>query len=212
MLNISPIIAQEKNKLNTDSVFLVALKITIPGIEEVIRIINNNEDVTWPSNSDILWQRFPFDLDEISESSKGETAQFAIKVANVNNIIGDYVRQYDVYVKENGFSPIEIVLYVINTADLDNSTPVLEYELALSSTHITSTEVTFTVSARDLFRARMPMYRMFPNLCRFKFKSELCGYTGGGLTCDKTLKTCRSYNNSPRYGGFPAIGNQGVNP
>lgn len=210
MLNISPIVKQEKNKLNTDSVFLVALKITIPGVPEPIHIVNNNEDIIWPTSSGIVWQMFPFDIDEMSETSKGETAQFSIKVGNTNNVIGDYVRQYDVWVKQNGFTPIEIILYVINTFDLANSTPAFEYELALNSTSITSNEVTFTVSARDLYRARMPMYRMFPNSCRFKFKSALCGYTGSELSCDKTLGKCRSLNNSHRYGGFPSIGNQGV--
>lgn len=187
----------------------MALKIVIPGISEVIRIINNNEDIVWPVSLGYVWQAFPFDIDEISESSKGETAQFSIKVSNVSNIIGDYVRQYDVYIKENGFAPLEVTLYVLNTLDLDNTTPAFEYQLTLSSVSISSQEVVFTVSAKDLFRARMPMHRMFPNLCRFKYKSALCGYTGFQQTCNKTLKQCREYGNSQRYGGFPAIGNQG---
>ncbi len=207
MQEISSVVKVEKNKLTTDSVFLILLEITIPSVAETIRVVNNNEDITWNSYT---WQRFPFSIDEISESSNAETSQFQIKVSNVNNIIGQYIRQYDVYVKQNGFSPIDVVLYVVNSKDLDNPTPVYSYDLILSTQSINHLEVAFTVSARDLFRARTPQYKMYPNACRFKFKSSLCGYTGSETSCDKTLVRCRELDNSMRYGGFPAVGNKGI--
>jgi len=207
MTELSSVVKVEKNKLFTDSVFLALLEITIPSVEETIRIVNNNEDIIWNSYT---WQKFPFEIDEISESANAETSQFQIKVANVNNIIGQYIREYDLYVKQNGFSPIEVILYVINTKDLDNLVPVYAHNLVLSTQNITNLEVSFTVSARDLFRARTPQYKMYPNSCRFKFKSSLCGYTGSETSCDKTLKRCRELDNSIRYGGFPAVGNKGI--
>jgi len=204
---LSPVVKVEKNKLTTDSVFLVLLEITIPIVAETIRIVNNNEDIIWNS---FTWQKFPFELDEISESSNAETSQFQIKVANVNNIIGQHIRAYDTYVKQNGFSPIEVVLYVINNKDLANTTPIYAHNLILSTQNINHIEVSFTVSARDLFRARTPQYKMYPNSCRFKFKSTACGYAGIETVCDKTLKRCRELSNSNRYGGFPTIGNKGI--
>ena len=36
----------EKNKLNSNSVWLTMLEITIPSVPETLRIVNNNEDVT----------------------------------------------------------------------------------------------------------------------------------------------------------------------
>lgn len=204
---LSNTIKIEKNKLNSNSVWFVMLEIKIPSVSEMLRIVNNNEDITWKGST---WLKFPFELDEISQSANAETSQFQIKVGNVKNIIGQYIRQYDAYVKTNGFEPITVVLYIVNSKDLANTTPVYSTNLILTTSNLNYLEVSFTVSARDLFRARTPQTRMFPNSCRFKFKGTLCGYSGSVTSCDKSLARCRQLGNSKRYGGFPAIGNQGV--
>lgn len=204
---LSDITKTEKNQLNSNSVWLSMLEITIPSVAETLRIVNNNEDITWKGFS---WLKFPFELDEISQSANAETSQFQIKVGNVKNIIGQYIRQYDAYVKTNGFEAITVVLYIVNSKDLANTIPVYSTNLILTTSNLNHLEVSFTVSARDLFRARTPQTRMFPNSCRFKFKSTLCGYTGAIASCDKSLSRCMQLGNSKRYGGFPAIGNQGV--
>lgn len=197
----------EKNQLNSNSVWLSMLEINIPSVTETLRIVNNNEDITWKG---FTWLKFPFELDEISQNANAETSQFQIKVGNVKNIIGQYIRQYDAYVKTNGFEAITVVLYIVNSKDLANINPVYTTNLILTTSNLNHLEVSFTVSARDLFRARTPQTRMFPNSCRFKFKSTLCGYIGSVTSCDKSLSRCRQLLNSKRYGGFPAIGNQGV--
>jgi len=204
---LSPVVKVEKNKLISDSVFLVLLEIHIPSVPEIIRIVNNNEDINWNSFD---WQMFPFELDEISENSNAETSQFQIKVSNINNIIGVYLRQYDNYLKQNGFKPITTTLYIINTKDLDNTEPVYSTNLVLSTASITALEVSFTVSARDLYRARTPIYKMYPNNCRWNFKMVECGYEGNQIACDKSLGRCRQLNNSARFGGFPTVANNGV--
>lgn len=197
----------EKNKLNSDSVWLSMLEISIPSVAETLRIVNNNDDVNWNGQT---WIKFPFELDEISQTSNAETSQFQIKVGNVKNIIGQYIRQYDAYVKTNGFESITVTLYIVNSKDLANTTPVYSTNLILTTSSLNHLEVSFTVSARDLYRARTPLTRMFPNSCSSKFKSTLCGYTGAETYCNKTLSRCRQLANSNRYRGFPAIGNSGV--
>ena len=204
---LSTITKTEKNQLNSNSVWLSMLEINIPSVTETLRIVNNNEDITWKG---FTWLKFPFELDEISQNANAETSQFQIKVGNVKNIIGQYIRQYDAYVKTNGFEAITVVLYIVNSKDLANINPVYTTNLILTTSNLNHLEVSFTVSARDLFRARTPQTRMFPNSCRFKFKSTLCGYIGAVSSCDKSLSRCRQLLNSKRYGGFPAIGNQGV--
>lgn len=208
MPNLSPITKVEKNKLTQGSVWLSMLEINIPSVDETVRIVNNNEDITWNGNN---WQRFPFELDEVSENSNGETSQFQIKVGNVNNIIGQYIRQYEVHTKLSGFQPITVSLYIVNSKDLDNETPVYKTNLILTTSSINAIEVAFTVSARDLYRARTPIHKMYPNSCRFKFKDGFCAYNGSETVCDKTLGRCRELNNSANFGGFPTISNGGVN-
>lgn len=208
MNNLSPIVKVEKNKLTSGSVWLVALEIKIPSVDETIRIVNNNEDITWNSYT---WQRFPFELDEVSENGNAETSQFQIKVGNINNIIGSYIQQYDSHIKKNGYEAITIDLFILNSKDLENTTAVYSTSLVLASSSINTQEVTFTVSAKNLYNAITPISRMFPNSCRFKFKSIQCSYGGDELSCSKTLARCRELNNSSRFGGFPSIGTGGVN-
>lgn len=207
MDGLSSITRVEKNKLTSNSVWLTLLEISIPGVDETIRIVSNNEDISWNSHT---WQKFPFELDEISQKANAEISTFAIRVANVNNIIGQYLRTYDVYVKKNGHKALEVILYMVNSKDLDNQTPVFSTNLTLTTSSINHKEVVFTLGSKDLFSARTPQYRMFPNSCRFKFKDSYCKYAGSATSCDKSLKNCKQLNNSSRYGGFPSIGNTGV--
>lgn len=207
MLPLSSVAKVEKNKLTTDSVWLIMLEITIPSLEDVIRIVSNNEDITWNGE---IWQKFAFELDEMSESSTAETSQFSIKVGNANNVIGQYIREYETWVKLNSYSPITCTLYVVNSNDLDNPDPTYSANLTLTSSSINMIEATFTVSSRDMFRFRIPIYNMYPNSCRFTLKDSRCKYSGSATSCDKSLFNCNTLNNSVNYGGFPTISNGSV--
>lgn len=207
-LDLTAVVKSDKNKLTSDSVYLIALEINVPTLEIPIRIVSNNENITWQGN---LYSRFPFELEEISETSTNERSLFKIKASNINNIIGEYLRAYDVYVKKNGFEPVEIELYVLNTNDLDSGIPIVNYTLEMNKFSLNTFEITFFVSSKDIYKVSVPMNSMYPNNCRFNFKSVQCGYNGTQAMCDKSLKRCKALNNSSRYGGFALIGNTGVN-
>lgn len=205
-LYLSNITKVEKNKLTSNSVFLSLLEINIPSVEETLRVVSNNEDIVWAGKT---WQRFPFEVGEYTESSNAEISTVKITVSNVYNKIGQYIRQYESYIKQNVFEPIKVIFYIVNSKDLDNMTPIVEHNLTLTSPSIKDS-IVFTLSAKNLFNAKIPKSRMLRNSCRFKFKSTLCGYKGPEEECDKTLFRCRELNNSTRYGGSPSIGNIGV--
>jgi len=127
----------------------------------------------------------------------------------VYNLVGQYVRQYEAFVKQNSFQPIKVMFYIVNSKDLANTLPIVSYNMMLSNPSIKDT-VTFTVSSKNIFGAKVPKSRMLRNSCRFKFKGIFCAYLGDQTECDKTLARCKELNNSPRYGGSPTIGNVGV--
>lgn len=206
METISSVAKEEKNKLNSDSVFLIALDITIPDVAEVIKIVNNNEDVIWDG---VTYQAFPFELDEYTDSTSGEISEFKIKVGNANNIIGTYLRVYDAYVKNNGFEPIEVSISVINTNNLEESTPEVQHLTTLVKPSISYDSVTFTLGGVNAYNKTVHS-KMYRNNCRFKFKGTRCGYTSSATTCNKTYARCKELNNQARFGGFPLIGNKGV--
>lgn len=206
MENISQVAKEEKNKLNTDSVFLIALEITIPDVVDPIKIVNNNEDIVW---NGVTYQAFPFEIEEFSDNTAGEITEFQIKVGNANNIIGSYLRVYDAYVKNNGFEPIQVSMSVINTNNLSSATPEIQHLTTLIKPSISYEQVTFTLGGVNAYNKTVHK-KMYRNNCRFKFKSTQCGYSGSATTCNKTYSRCKELSNQTRFGGFPLIGNKGV--
>jgi len=201
----------EKNMLNADSAFLVALKITIPGITDPVRVINNSEDVTWKSET---WVAFPFTIEELTDQSGGEVPAVVIRVSNVNRIMEVYLQQYDDYVKANGYSPITVDIYVINTkviAASPDAEPEVEHTFELKKPSTNAMWATFQLSAMNPYMRRFPQNRILSNHCRFKFKGTdgRCGYAGGETTCNHTLARCRELSNSTRFGGAPGVGTGG---
>jgi phage-related protein len=197
-LPLSSIAIEEKNKLaNADSVFLVALKIIIPGVTEPVRVVANNEDITWRGKT---WIAFPFEINEITEAN-GERPRVEVQVANANREMELYLHEYDFYTKTNGYTPIQCFIYVLNTLNLASSAPEAEHEFILLQPKSNSRWVTFVLGASAPWNLRYPLHRMVSS-CRWRFKSAQCGYAGTASKCDKTLARCRQLNNSDRWGGF----------
>lgn len=205
-LSLSAIATTEKNKLGTDSVWLIALKIDIPGLVSPIRVVRNNEDITWDGKT---WTAFPFEIDEISDQ-KGEVPRVNIRVSNISRAMEAYLQDYDTYTKNNGFSPIEVTIYVLNSDNLASSTPEVEHVFELIQPKSNSKWVTFTLGASNPFNRRFPQARILKNHCRYIFKDSRCGYTGAATSCDKTLSRCRALSNSTRFGAFPGCGQAGL--
>jgi len=217
MLSLSSIAIEEKNKLVSDSVWLVCLKIVIPGEGNPIFVVRNNEDLTWNygSNPDpYIWQAFPFELDEVGDTSKGEIPKVTVKISNISRAMEFYVQQYDTYCKTYGYSPIDVYIYVVNTkviADDVTAAPEVEHQFELVQPTMDAKWATFDLGAANPFNRRFPQGRLLKNFCRWRaFKGSRCGYIGAATSCDRTLTQCRDYGNSERFGGFPGAGFGGI--
>ena len=197
MLSISAISKAEKNKLSTDSCFLVLLEIRL---ENTVYICYNNEDVTWRGQ---LYQAFPFEIGETSESSDGSDPNISLKVSNVAQGFQWYVEDSD------GGVGTEIVLRVVNSKNM-NGNPDLEETYNVLSCKVTEQWIEFTLGNDYSAKTRRPLDRYMKNNCRFAYKGVRCGYNGNRSTCDHTLADCREHGNSKRYGGFPGIDQKGV--
>lgn len=212
----------QKNKLASDTSWLIMLEITIPGVSEPARVTSNNESVTWRGES---WIAFPFELEEISEEGKGEVPRVELRVSNVNRVMESYLQDYDLYTKNNGYTPIEVRIYVVmhqaaasegvltdsdtpgavtdssiegvmadTLSEIISPEPEVEHLYELLQPRTNSMWATFTLGAANPFNQRFPPSRILKNHCRFIFKSTLCGYSGATTTCDKTLNACRNMN------------------
>ncbi|WP_051183046.1 DUF1833 family protein [Desulfocurvibacter africanus] len=204
---LSSVVLEEKNRLATSEAFLLALEISVPGVDEPIRVVSNTENVTWRG---VEWIAFPFEIDELSDTSKGEVPRIELKVSNVSRALERYIHDYDAYVKRFGFSPITVSIIVLNTADLGSGVPVVEHLFELKQPKTDAKWATFVLGASNPFDLRFPTAMLRKNACRFRFRDARCGYRGEADGCDKTLSRCRALKNSERFGGFPGVGTPGV--
>jgi lambda family phage minor tail protein L len=206
---ISSTALAEKNKLATDCIWYIALEIVIPGVT-TLRVVRNNENITWDGQT---WTAFPFELEPITEEGRGEVPRVDLRVSNVSRTIDQYLQSYDEYIKTNGYSPVTVEIFVLNSKNLSSATPEVSFLFELKQPRADAYWATFTLGAANPFNLRFPQDRFLKNHCRWVFKSTECGYSGSTTSCDKTLPACRNMNggsNSERYGGFPGVGYGGI--
>jgi phage-related protein len=279
-LPISHTAIAEKNRLAAASAFIVLLEIAIPGLSEPVRVAGNSEDLDWRGQ---IWTRMEFSIEDIGDHAKGEIPRVEIRVANVGNVIGNYIRQYDNWTKLNGYSTLEVAIFVVNTLAIaplavtalsltapgialamcpghrfsagqeihvsgadqseydglhtitavdtdafsfavagEPATPAtgdiavslasaeVEHRFDLKQPQFDNVWATFTLGASNPFNRRFPQAMISQNHCRFRFKSDRCGYPGAETVCDHTLSRCRALGNSIRFGGAPGVGNAGI--
>ena len=203
MLSLSPAAILEKNALGNAAPWLILLQITMPGGSPIIRVVRNTEDVTWPSTGGNVFTAFPFELEEIGETSKNEVPQVVVRVGNMTRAIQAYLEA------GSGGIGAEIVFRVVHSAHLDVTTPEVELTYQCVGCAAKADWVSFTLGAANPYNRRCPRNRLLKNFCRWRFKGTDCQYSGASTSCDKILSTCRALGNSARYGGFPAVGKGG---
>ena len=199
MLSLSAIARAEKNKLFTDSCFIILLDIFLT--EDVVRICYNTEDIIWNGQ---LYQAFPFTIGEVKEDSAGSDPSVELKVDNVSQAL-----QY-VVEEAGGGNNTQVILRVVNSKALDLSAPELEEHFMITKCSIDQQYITFSLGGEYSSRTRRPLNRYMKNNCPFKYKGLRCGATSTLATCAHTLADCRARGNSKRFGGFPGIDQKGV--
>lgn len=200
MLSLSAIAKQEKNKLSTGSAFIVLLDIDLKD-GDVIRVCYNNEDIMWNGT---LYQAFPFELGEVSETVDGSDPNVELKVNNTSRALSYYIES------SGGAVNMPVVLRVVNSENLNSNEVELEESFVVQKTSVAEDFVTFTLGAEYSARTRRPLNRYMKNNCPFKYKGIRCGYNGDSNVCYHTLVDCRNHDNSKRFGGFPGIDQKGV--
>ena len=196
MISLSAISQAEKNKLSTDSCFLVLLEIRL---QTTIYICYNNEDITWGGHT---YTAFPFEVGEVTEDETADP-NVSLKVSNVARGMQWYVEQ------SGGGVGTEVILRVVNSLNLAGAADLEEY-FVVTACKIDEQWIEFTLGNGYSAKTRRPIDRYMKNNCPFKYKGLRCGYNGGRPTCQHTLADCRAHGNSRRFGGFPGIDQKGV--
>jgi len=209
----------EKNKLASEYSWIVLLKVTFPD-STIIRICKNVEDITWPVTAGDIWTAFPFELDEIGDSKKGEVPQVVVRIGNATRAIQVYMEAYD------GLVESEVDIMVVHAknvtsatlgAGANNSNPEIELNYRIVGSHADNMWASFVLGASSPYNLRFPRGRVLRNFCRYyDFKGGRCGYDGADTSCERTLAACRlkinldSSSNEARFGGSPGVGTKGI--
>ncbi len=200
MKNIPAALIIEKNKIANSVPWLMLLDIAFPDDSRVY-LVNNTENITFQGRT---YQAFPFKLENIKQSSKGEIQSVVIRISNVLRSLQAYLEQYD------GAVGTGILLRVVHASHLEEDYSELEMHFDVVETTSDSKWVTFTLGAPNPLRNNFPHYKYIGEHCNWLFKSVECGYNGPSETCHRTLTYCRQLGNSKRFGGFPGLSGYGV--
>lgn len=185
----------EKNKLSTDSAWLILLEVTIGAT--VLKLVANNEDILWSGDT---WQAFPFELDTVGETGKGEIPAITVKVSNVTGEVQRLLEAND------GANGVPVVIRVINT-DVTTTTPELELSFVVESSTHDEQWITFRLTGANCLTRRVPRRRYLKNFCPFVYGGIECGVSAATMatypTCNRTSANCTERWNFIRFGGFP---------
>ena len=198
-VDLPDVINEDKNKLETQSAWLWLLDITVPNVEEVIRLVNNTEDIGYGGNT---YTKCGFKIGPWEQKVSGELPQRTLSITNiaVAEYMLPYVENYD------GAVGSTVVTTPVNSEhlDVDMSSKAMEYELISASP--AEDWIVFKLGAPNPLRQGL-QDKYFASYCRFvtHFKGAECGYEGEETVCDGTLAQCKEFNNETRFGGEPGL-------
>lgn len=200
MKTLPSLLAIEKNKLNTDSSWLLLLDITLTsGL--VLNLVRNTVNITWQGTE---YTAFPFEVDAVSNSGKGELPTVQLSLSNVTRIIQGYLEPLD------GAVGSTIDMHVVNSEYLDEDSSSMDMSFVVLSVTMSVTKIVFTLGAPSPLRRRFPLIRYIAGHCNWQFKSVECAYSGAATTCSRTFDYCDTLGNTVRFGGFPGINSNAI--
>lgn len=203
MKNLSIAAVINKNQVAADVPFLVALEIEVKDPKtgayvETLRIVNNNEDVTFNGE---LFTAVPFDM--TLSSPDQELSTLSLSIQDQTAIIQSYMQQYQGGI---GFR-VNLILFLASQLD---SPPEIDVQFKVTGASASSESylVSWELGAENPLTRKFPARLQSRDRCRWNYKSAQCGYGGDKPSCDFSLEGangCQAHDNGARFGGFPGI-------
>ncbi len=160
----------EKNKVASNSAWLVLLEIKLNNVENTtFRLVRNTEDIVY---KDETYTAFPFELEPATLDSKGTIPSVELKVSNISHILQPFLLEL------RGGVGSTVLITVVNSALLTENFSELEMEFLITGTYTDRSSVVFRLGAINPLLQRFPLYKYIGQHCRWKFQSVECGYTG----------------------------------
>jgi len=179
---LSQALIEEKNKTESLEAWLVLVELISPDNLTEIYICRNTEDVTVNGQ---LYQAFPFELDDIVDTSKGSLPTFALKVSNIDRVIQQHIEEDATF--GSGWA---VNVKVVSTVDLDGA-PEIELNAVLLNVSCDKVFATFECGIANPMMQQFPRQRYSSGFCQRTFRDGAgCPYAGPDAECAKTLDAC----------------------
>lgn len=161
-------IIREKNRIASDSPFLVLLTITFPvdGATNFY-LVSNTENITFQGQE---YTAFPFTMAFPDESSKGELTFATLKIFNINPIFRPYIEE------TKGGIGATVTVAIVNTAYLAENYAELTATFDVLQSTISLPAITFKLGYRNLMLVRL-LGRYIAMHCKWPFKGVRCAYS-----------------------------------
>jgi len=176
---------------------VVAYTIATATADPVIaRFARNTDHVSYTYEAN-TYDAFPFNIG-VASFAKNQFRSVDITFSNVLRLAEALVRRAD------GFLGARITLKVVWAGDL-SAAPAFEEQYEVRKTSVKHDTVIVTCGQDNFLMRGFPRFRYSRKRCRFRFKSDSCGYAGASTSCNRYIDGCITSSNVARFGGFPAI-------
>lgn len=220
MKDLAPFTDAHRRQLEAERPFIWLYEIEKAGDPPTrYRLTNFTEQVAFGVSSGgdrRIYSPAPIVHGPIEEGSDGSLPKFTFTIANAGAIMASTVDG------ENGFVEQPVRLILISAYELANPDAAIIEQGEIESCSITSSEITFAVTAFNLFELQYPAFLYARRRCRYEtFGGAECGYnanaSGAGFSsCPKTLEACEERGDDEearglarqhpaRFGGFPGV-------
>jgi len=192
----------EKNKLASPNATVLLLKITPPASTELdpIYLVRNTENITSDGQE---YTAFPFELDMVSESSKGDVPSLVLRVGNVTRALEAQYQAYD------GLVDYEVTISAVNVAYPNEE--FLAITADVISSHADAQWIYLSLGAPSPLRYRFPPERFMAEYCQWIPGGAECAKPAAAGVCKRTRAECAAtFNNLRRFGAQFGLANPTV--
>lgn len=174
MLNLSSALIAEKNKLSSNSAWIVLLEITVPSYPTVIRLAKNNVDVVFAGQT---YTAFPMEIDTSNWTSKGDIPTLGVRVSNIANTFNQILKEYD------GGIGGSVTLTLVSSEYLAENYAELQRVFTILAASVDNYWVSWSLGNSNPLRQRLPLYTYMAHYCNWvqNFKGAECKYAGGAI-------------------------------
>jgi phage-related protein len=196
----------EKNKIASDTPFLVCLEIDVldPAtntLVETFYLVRNAEDVVWQGHTYVAMS---FDIEFKSEANA--IAPIQLRMFDYTRAVMERMQAY------GGGIGSTVRVIVLNAGALDQPAEIMEH-FSVVGAQAQNYTILWTLGAENILEITFPKRRQLRDRCSWRYKSGQCKYTGAKATCDLSLQGpngCAAHFNTINFGGFPGINSNGV--